>query len=165
MRPRKGPPALCLSPRILLHIRIGIWLSVELGNVELSRVEIAPIVPHKRRIGTNRVAAARRNNSCSVEEASNSKGGASGETKPGIDLIVIDQFDLVGSIGSDIHTLNVTKNTNELPGMLAVLNVPTGSFTELLQSVVPENRQPTLVWCCITMHHPWELASLPRIGT
>ena len=102
-------------------------------------------MPHKRRIGTNRVTAVKMNNSCLVEEASNSKGSVSGEMKPGIDLIVIDQFDLVGSIRSDIDTLNVTKNTNELPRVLAILNVPTGSLAKLLQSVVPENRQPTLV--------------------
>ena len=41
MRPRKGLPALCLTSGILLHIRVGIWISVELGNVELSWVEIA----------------------------------------------------------------------------------------------------------------------------
>jgi len=97
-------------------------------------------VPSKRRIGTNRVSPITRGNSCSVEEASNSKDTALGETKPGINLIVIDQFDLVDSIGSDIHTLNVTKNTDELLGMVAVLNLPTSSFGELLQNVVPENR-------------------------
>ena len=164
MRPRKGFSALCTAPDIVLHIRVRIWLGVELSDVKLARVEIAPIVPNKRSIGTNRSATARRGNSCSVEEASNSESGALGETKPGINLIVIDQFDLVGGIGSDIHALNITKNTNELPGVLAILYVPTGSFTELLQSVVPEDRQPTLVWSCIAMHNPWELASQPRNG-
>ena len=87
------------------------------------------------------------------------------KTKPGFDLIVINQFPLVDSIGSDIHTLNVTKNTDKLPGMVAVVNVLTSSFAELLESVVVENCQPTLVRCCIPMHHPWELASLHGIGT
>jgi len=36
--------------------------------------------------------------------------------------------------------MNVTKNTNELPGVLAVLHVLTGIFAELLQSVVPKDR-------------------------
>ena len=144
-RPRKDPPALCLVPDILHHIRCGIWHCVELSNIELGRVGIAPIVPIKRCIGMNRVTITRRNNSCLVEEASDSKGGASGKPKPGINLIVVEQFDQFGSIGSDIHTLNVTKNSNELPGMIAVLYIPTGSFTELLQSVVLENCQPTLV--------------------
>ena len=94
--------------------------------------EIVPILSHKRCIGTNRIPSARRFNSCSVKEAGESEGGAAGETKPGIDLIIVDQFDLVGSIVSDIQALNVTENTNELPGVLTVLYVPTGSFAELL---------------------------------
>jgi len=52
-----------------------------------------------------------------VEEASNTESGAMGQTKPGINLIIIDQFDHVGSIWSDTHSLNITKNTNELPGI------------------------------------------------
>ena len=164
IRSGKDSPALCLTPGILLHIRVGIWLSIELCNIELSGVKIAMIVPRKRRIRRNRVFHIKRGNSCLVKEASNSRGGVPGERKAGIDLIVIDQS-LVGSIGSDIHTLNVTKNTDELRGMVAGLNVPTSSFAEILQSVVPENRQSTLVWCCIPMHHLWELASLPQIGT
>ena len=87
---------------------------------------------HKRCIGTNRIPSATRFNSCSVKEAGNCEGGAAGETKPGIDLIIVDQFDLVSSIGSGIQALNVTENTNELPGVLAVLYLPTGSFAELL---------------------------------
>jgi len=79
IRPRKGPPALCLTHSILLYIRVGIWLSVELYNIELSGVETALMVPCKRCIETNRVSPSRRDNSCSVEEASNSKGGALGE--------------------------------------------------------------------------------------
>jgi len=88
-----------------------------------------------------------------------------GETKPGINLIIVDQFNLVGGIGSDIHPINVTKNTNELPGVLAVLYIPTGSFAELLHSVVQNDHQSTLVLSCIAMHNPWELACLPSYGT
>jgi len=80
-------------------------------------------------------------------------------------LIVINQFDLVGSRESDIYSLNVMENTNKLPGMVAVLNEPSSSFAQLLQSIVPENCQPNLVWCCIPIHYPWELVSLPWIGT
>ena len=89
-------------------------------------------MPNKRSIGTNRVPSIRRVNSCSVEEASNSEGGALGETKPGIDLIIVDQFDLVSGIGSDIQASNVMENTNELAGVLVILTVSTGSFAELL---------------------------------
>jgi len=89
-----------------------------------------------------------------VEKASNSESNAMGEMEPGSNLIVVNHFDLVGSIGSDIHALNVTKNTNELLGVLAFLHVWTGSFAELLQSVVPKDRQPTLVWSGLTMHNP-----------
>ena len=67
-----------------------------------------------------------------MEEASNGKHGAAGETKPGIDFIDIDQFDLVGGVGGDILALNVTENTNELPGVLALLTVMIRSFAELL---------------------------------
>ena len=67
-----------------------------------------------------------------MEEASNSEGGALEETKPGNDLIIVDQFDLVGSIGSDIQALKVMENTNELAGVLVILTVLTGSFAELL---------------------------------
>lgn len=152
IRPGKGPPALCLVPSILQPIRVRIWLSVALCNIELSGVEIAPIVQRERGIGTNKVSPIRRANSCSVEEGSNRKGSPHGERKSGIDLIVIDQFDLVSSIGSDIHSLNVTNNNDELLGMATVLNVPTSRFAELLQTVVPENGQPTLVLCCIRTH-------------
>jgi len=90
--PGKGPPAsaLCLTPGILLEIRVGIWLHAELCNIKLSVDDIASMVSPKRNIATNRVSAIRRGNSRSVDEASNSKGGTPGETKPGIDLIVID---------------------------------------------------------------------------
>ena len=165
VRSGKGPPVLWLTPGILLHIRVRIWFSVELCNIELPRVEIVPIVPRNRHSGTNRVSPIRRGKSCSVEEASTSNGCAQGEMKPGIDLIVIDQFDLVGSIGGDLRTMNVTKNKDEKLGMVAVFKVPTSSFAELQQIVVLENRQPTVVWCCIPMHHLWELVSQPRIGT
>jgi len=165
MRPRKGLSVLCTASNIVLHIGVGIWLGVELGDIELAQIEIAPIVPSKRSIGTNRVATTRWGNTCLVEEASNSESTAMGETKPGINLIVVQQFHLVGGIGSDILPLNVTKNTNQLPGVLAVLYIPTGSFAKLLQSVVPKDHQPTLVWSCIAMHNPWELASLPSNGT
>ena len=67
-----------------------------------------------------------------MEEASNSGGSALGEMKPGIDLIIIDQFDLVSGIGSDIQALNVMDNINELARVLVILTVPTGSFAELL---------------------------------
>ena len=83
---------------------------------------------NNRCIRTNRVPFTRRCDSCSVEKASDSKGGAVGETKPGIDLIIVDQFNLVGDIGSDIQVLNITENTNELPGVLVILTVPTSSF-------------------------------------
>jgi len=66
--------------------------------------------------------------------------------------MVIDHCDLDGSIGSNICLLNFTKNTDELPGRFAVLNVLTSSFLEHLQSLVLENHQPTLVWCCIPIH-------------
>jgi len=140
-------------------------VSVELVNVKLALIEIALIVPSKRSIGMNRVATTRWGNSCSVEEASNSESSAMGETKTGINLIVVDQFDLVGGIRSDIDALNVMKNPKELPGVLAVLYLLTGSFTKLLQSIVPKDRQPTLVWSCIAMQNPWERASLPSNGT
>ena len=65
IRPGKGPPALCLTLAILLHIRVRICVSVELCTIEISGVEIAPIVPRKRQIGTNRVSAIRRGTSCS----------------------------------------------------------------------------------------------------
>ena len=94
--------------------------------------EIVPIVSHKRGIGTNRIPSARRFNSCSVKETGDSEGSAEGETKPDIDLIIVDSLYLVGSIWGDIQALNVTENANELPGVLAVLYLPTGSFAELL---------------------------------
>ena len=53
------------------------------------------------------VPSIRRVNSHSVEEASNSEGGALGEMNPGINLIIVDQFDLVGGIGSDIQALTL----------------------------------------------------------
>ena len=52
--------------------------------------------------------------------------------KPGIDLIVIDQFDLDDGVGADILALNVTKNTNKLPGVLVLLTGIIGSLAELL---------------------------------
>ena len=122
----------CLALKILLQFRVRFWLGIELGDVKMARGEIVPMVSHKRCIGTNWIPSIRRFNSCSVKEAGNSEGGAAGETKPGIDLNIVDQFDLVGSIGSDIQALDVTENTNELPGVLALLYVPTGSFAELL---------------------------------
>ena len=103
---------------------------VEHGNVEFAGGERVPIVPNKWCIGTNRVTSIRRVNSCSVEEVRNSESGALGETKPGIDLIIVDQFDLVGGIWSDIQALNVMENTNELVGVLVILTVLTGSFAE-----------------------------------
>ena len=132
MGPAKGPSALWQGPDILLQIGVRFWLSVELGEVELATGEIVPIVPNKRCIGANRVPSIRRVNSGSVEEASNSEGSALGETKPGIDLIIIDQFDPVSGIGSDIQVLNVIDNTNELARVLVILTVPRGSFAELL---------------------------------
>ena len=132
MGPGKGPSALWRGPDILVQFRVGVWLSVELGDVELAGGEIVPIVPNKRCIGTNRVPPIRRVNSSLVEEASNSEGGALGEMKPGIDLIIVEQFDLVSGIRSDIQALNVVENTNELPEVLVILTVPTGSFAELL---------------------------------
>ena len=132
MGPGKEPSGLWRLPDILLQFRVGFWLSVELGNVELAGGKIVPIVPKKRCIGTNRVPSIRRVNICSVEEASNSEGGGLGETKPGIALIIVDKFDLVGGIGSDIKALNVMENTNKLAGVLVILTVPTGSFAELL---------------------------------
>jgi len=165
IRRGNGPPALCLVPGILHPIRVRIWLSVALCNIELSGVEIASIVQRERGIGTNKVSPIWRANSCSVEEGSNRKGSAHRERKSSIDLIVIDPFDLVGSIGSDIHSLNVTNNTDDLLGMATVLNVPTSSFAELLQSVVLEHRQPTLVLCCMRTHQLWEVASQLRMGS
>ena len=132
MGPRKSPSALWLAPNILLLFSVGFWLSVELSDVELAGGEIVPIVLNKRCLGTNRVPSIRKVNSCSVEKASNSEGGALGETKPGIDLIIVDQFDLVSGIGSDIQALNVMENTNQLAGVLVMLTVLTGSFAELL---------------------------------
>jgi len=146
MRPGKGLSELCIVPDTVLHIRVGIWLIVELVDVEFAQIKIVPIVPSKRSIGTHKVATTRWGNSCSVGEASNSETGSMGETKPGINLIVIDQFDLVGGTRSDIHSLNVTKNTYELPLVLTILYVPTGSFAELLQSVVLKDRRPTIGW-------------------
>lgn len=90
MRLGKGPPALCLTHGIYGHITVGILVSVQLGNLALSGVKIAPNVPRKRLIGTNSVAPMGRGNSCSMEEVSNTKGDALGETKPGSGLIVID---------------------------------------------------------------------------
>ena len=115
MGPGKGPSALWPAPDILVQFRVGFGLRVELRDVELAGGEIVPIVPNKRCIGTNRVPPIRSVNSCSVEEASKSEGGALGETKPGIDLIIVDQFDLLGGIRSDIQALNVMENNNELP--------------------------------------------------
>ena len=66
------------APNIPLSFRVGFWVSVELGDLGLAGGEIVPIVPNKRCIGTNRVAYIRRVNSCSVEKASNSEGGALG---------------------------------------------------------------------------------------
>jgi len=59
IRPGKCPLALCLTPRLLPYIRVGIWLSVELCKMELSGVEIAPIVPRKEHIGMHRVSTMR----------------------------------------------------------------------------------------------------------
>jgi len=56
----------------------------------LARSEIVPIESNQRSIGTNRVSTLRRGDSHSVEKASDSEGGAAGETKPGIDLIMVD---------------------------------------------------------------------------
>ena len=68
-----------------------------------------------------------------------------GDTKQVINLTVFDQFALVTSIRNDIDGFNITKNINELQGMLAVLYLPTGSLAGLLQSVVLMDRQPTLI--------------------
>ena len=132
MGPGRGHSALWRAGDILLQFRVRFWLGVELGHVALARGEIVLIVSNKRCIGRNRVPSIRRVNSCSVEEASNTESAALGETKPGIDLIIIDQFDLVGSIGSNIQALNGMENTNEPLGVLVILTVPTGSFAELL---------------------------------
>jgi len=165
MRPRKGLSALCTAPNIVLHMRVGIWHCVELSDIEVTRIATALIVPRKRRIGTNSVTTAMWGNSCLVEGASNTESTAMAETKSGINLIVVDQFDLVGGITSVIHPFNVTQNTHQLPWVIAVLYVPTGSFAELLQSVVPKDYKPTVVWSCIAMHNPWELVSLASNGT
>ena len=164
MRPGKGLPALCLALDIVQHVRVRIWLSIELVNIESAWFKIALATPLKRRIGTNGITAIFRDSKCSVEEASNGEGGAPGETKPGINLIIVDQFDLIGGIGGDIHSTNITKYCNKLLGVFFGLKVPTGSFTELLQSVIPENRRLTLVWHFVAMHDPWELTSLSFIG-
>ena len=55
-----------------------------------------------------------------------------GEMKPGIDVIIVDQFDLVGGLRSGISTLNIMENTNELAGVLVILTVQTGSFAKPL---------------------------------
>ena len=125
MGPGKGHCALWRGRDILLQFIVRFWLGVELGNVELARGEIVPIVSNKRCIGMNGVPSFRRVNSCWVEEASNSESAALGETKSVIELIIIDQFDLVGGIGSNIQALNVMGNTNKLPGVLVIL---TGIF-------------------------------------
>ena len=121
MRPTKGPSALWWAGNILRQFRVGFWLCVELGEVELAAGEVVPIVSNMRCIGKTRVPSIRMGNSCSVEEASNSEGAALGETMSGIQLIIVDQFDLVGSIESDIQALNVMENTNEWPGVLVIL--------------------------------------------
>jgi len=74
--------------------------------------------------------------------------------------MIADQFDQVSGIRSNIRALDVMKTTNELPGVLAILYLPAGSFAELLPSVVWKDHQPTLVWSCIAMHNPSELAIL-----
>lgn len=104
MGPGKGCSALWWAPNLLLQFRAGFWLSVELGNIEVAGGEIVLLVPSRRGIGTNRVPTIRRVNSFSVEEASNSERDALGETKSGIDLIIVDQIDLVGGMLSDIQT-------------------------------------------------------------
>ena len=101
--------------------------------------------PLKRHIGTKRITAVFRDSKCSVEEASNGEGSAPEETKPGINLIIVDQFDLIGGIGGDIHSTNITKYPNKLPGVFFSLKVPTSNLIELLQSVIPENCQLTLI--------------------
>jgi len=154
IRPWNGPLARSLTPTILLDIRVGMWLRVELCNIKLSSVEIGPIVHCKTHIGTNRVTQISRGKSDSVEEASNCQEGSPRERKPGIDLIVSHLLDLVAIIGSAIHTLNVRNNTNDRPAMVAALHVPRSSFAELLPSVGSGITKPTLVWCCIPMHHP-----------
>jgi len=63
IRPGKCPLTLCLTLHLLPYNRVGIWLSVELCNMELSRVEIARLVPCKERIGMNRVSTIRSGNS------------------------------------------------------------------------------------------------------
>ena len=84
--------------------------------------EIVPIVPNKRCIGKNRVPPIGRVNSCSVEEASNSEGRPLGETKPGIDFIMVDYFDLVGGIWSDNQALNIM----ECNLLLSIARFPEG---------------------------------------
>ena len=129
--PGEDPCALWRAPDILLQFRVGFWLGVQVGEIELAGGEIVLIFSNKTCIGTNRVPSIRRVNSYSVEEASNRESAALGKGKPGIDLIIIDQFDLVGGIGSNIHALNVMENTNELLRVLIILMVPTGSFAKL----------------------------------
>jgi len=153
MRPGNGISALCSAPNITMYIRVRIRLGGEHDKVELALIQIVPNVPSKRSIGTNKVATARRSNSCHVEEASNSERRAIGEMKPGINLINVDQFNWGSGIGSDIYALNVTKNTNELVQVLAGLYVLTGSFAKLLPSIELEDRQPTLVWNCIAIYN------------
>ena len=113
------------------QFRVGFWLSVELCEIEFAFCEIVPIVLNERCIGMNRLPLVRRVNHYWVEEGSNSEGGALEETKSGIDLIIVDQFDLVGRIGSYIQALNVMQNMNKLAGVLLILTVPIGSFPDL----------------------------------
>src|SRR5207237_2632461 len=78
MRPGKGLPALCLALDIFQHFRVRIWLSIELVNIESAWFKIALATPLKRCIGTNGITPLFWDSKCSVEEASNSKGGTPG---------------------------------------------------------------------------------------
>jgi len=114
----------------------------------LARSKLVLVEPNQRCIGTNMVPTARRGDSHWVEKTSDSENGAGGETMSGFDLIIIEQVDLVGGIESGIPGLNLTEDTNKLPGVLSILDLLTGRFAELLYGVVPENRQLDLVGVC-----------------
>ncbi|KAG0133445.1 hypothetical protein HOY82DRAFT_604625 [Tuber indicum] len=92
IRHGKGLSALSPAQGVIRDIRVGRRFGVELGDVELARVVKALIAPIKRRVATNTVASVSRGNQITVREASNCEGGAQGETKRGINLIVVARF-------------------------------------------------------------------------
>lgn len=67
-----------------------------------------------------------------VDQPSNREGTAHAEIKPGIELIINDQFDLVGGIRSNFQALNVIENINKLSRVLVMLTLPIGTFSMLL---------------------------------